>query len=155
VNDFKKIIALDTYHAGQLAALHLEIDDPWEKPWSAQSYEEILKLPTTCAYGIETSGGRIIAFILTQMSEHEGEILFLMTQKNFRKQGLARLLLNHLIKTHKITDLFLDVCTDNKAARCFYEKEGFVPTGVRKNYYHAPSCSATWDAIQMGWKRFP
>jgi ribosomal-protein-alanine N-acetyltransferase len=35
--------------------------------------------------------------------------------------------------------VFLEVRESNAAARCFYEKAGFVQTGRRKSYYTDPA----------------
>lgn len=68
----------------------------------------------------------------------EAEILTLATDPNARRQGHAEHLLHDLLNAlaaRGITDLFLEVASDNAAARALYEKSGFMQAGQRKEYY--------------------
>lgn len=52
--------------------------------------------------------------------------------------GIGTKLLNEIFKkakSFKINKIFLEVDSTNKNAKSFYEKNGFVVTNVRKNYY--------------------
>jgi len=68
----------------------------------------------------------------------EGEILTIATDPDFQRRGLARMLLERVIKTLRdegAESLFLEVAIDNPAAIHLYEGVGFKKTGRRKAYY--------------------
>ena len=52
---------------------------------------------------------------------------------SYRKQGIATLLLDYLIKENK--DITLEVRIDNIPAINLYKKFNFKQTAIRKNYY--------------------
>ena len=74
----------------------------------------------------------------TYVFEVEGEILTICTDPDFQKRGLARMLLQQVIKTLRAEgaeSLFLEAAIDNPAALRLYESVGFIKTGRRKAYY--------------------
>lgn len=60
------------------------------------------------------------------------EIMKIGTLPEYRKQGVAKLLIEELLKLKK--DIFLEVRESN-SAREFYKNCGFQEIGKRKNYY--------------------
>jgi ribosomal-protein-alanine N-acetyltransferase len=62
----------------------------------------------------------------------------------FRRQGIASLLLDTALNGMD-ADVFLEVRHSNTPAIALYEKYGFQPIGIRKNYYDNPR----EDAILM------
>ncbi len=55
--------------------MHAEIfNAPWDQPWSAQSFAEILAMPGARGW-LMTSGGAPIGFLLARFTLDEGEIL--------------------------------------------------------------------------------
>ncbi|WP_108652359.1 ribosomal protein S18-alanine N-acetyltransferase [Dongshaea marina] len=68
----------------------------------------------------------------------------------FRRRGLGRQLLEHLIgqlKQKKADLLWLEVRRSNQAALNLYQELGFESQGVRKDYY--PAESGREDALVM------
>ena len=89
-----------------------------------------------------------VGFVMVQLFPlDEVEVLFIAVVDKWRKNGVGTQLFNDLfqeLQKKKYRILFLDVQEENKVARSFYTKQGFVVTGKRKNYYNKRS-----DAILM------
>ncbi len=70
----------------------------------------------------------------------EGHIANLGVHEDFRRLGIATQLLLDLVAAAVEMDcraLTLEVAVSNHAAQALYSRFGFVPAGVRKNYYSA------------------
>ncbi len=99
---------------------------------------------------------RIIGYALLMMVLDEAHLLNLSVEKSHQKQGLGRLLLEHMIsiaKRHKAANLFLEVRPSNIAAIALYENIGFNEMAVRRGYYPADPQffnGGREDAILMG-----
>lgn len=124
-----------------LAATHAAAFAP-ERGWTAEEFRGLLDRPTT------VFAGDARAFVVVTAVGDEAEILTIATHPDHRRGGRARGLLRklpqHLPKT--TCDLFLEVASDNAAARALYASEGFAEVGSRKGYYRrAPG--ETVDAL--------
>jgi [ribosomal protein S18]-alanine N-acetyltransferase len=68
----------------------------------------------------------------------EAEVFKLAVAADYRRQGVATLLLGHACRQLKhagIKKWFLELNISNTAARALYAKMGFAPHGIRKDYY--------------------
>lgn len=80
----------------------------------------------------------------------EGEIHDVVVSEDFRRIGLGRKLVNHMLRTGRhegICDFTLEVRKSNEAAIKLYEEFGFRGEGLRKGYYDNAE-----DAVIM-WRR--
>ena len=71
----------------------------------------------------------------------EAEILTIAVDPAARRQGIAtRLLATFLAeaRARNAESVFLEVATDNAAARALYAAAGFRTAGVRRDYYLTP-----------------
>jgi ribosomal-protein-alanine N-acetyltransferase len=71
----------------------------------------------------------------------EGEILNLAVKPDFRRRGIARTLVNTLIKTLS-GPVFLEVRASNNKALLLYKSVGFQEVGKRSGYYENPTEAA-------------
>lgn len=100
--------------------------------------------------GVESSQTQsILGFLVAQHLGPEWELENIVVEPAVQRKGLGRRLLEALLT--RARDLhseavFLEVRESNAAARNFYEKAGFHPTGRRKGYYPDPP----EDAILYG-----
>jgi ribosomal-protein-alanine N-acetyltransferase len=81
-------------------------------------------------------------------SEADAEILTIAVDPAARRNGYARTLLaasKQELAGLGVMRLFLEVAADNLPAVALYEREGFLPVGVRKAYYRRES-SPNMDA---------
>lgn len=82
----------------------------------------------------------LVGFLITQCTLDQCEILNMGIDTGFQQQGLATILLTHLVTTLKnlsIKTIYLEVRISNQAAIAAYLRFGFVKDSVRKNYYPA------------------
>ena len=80
----------------------------------------------------------------------EGHLLNITIAPAWRRQGLGRLLLKHIVDTareQQARTLFLEVRPSNRAAIELYEQAGFEAFALRKGYY--PADQGHEDAIVM------
>lgn len=70
----------------------------------------------------------------------EREILNVAVAQQFRRQGIATLLLRHVLASRAI--YFLEVRESNRAAQALYRKLGFIEIGRRPKYYAHPEETA-------------
>lgn len=135
-----------------LAALHVEaLEAIGQQSWPAQAFVDMLLLPTTLGFKIEKAG-EIAAFTLAQAVGGEAEILTIATAPAFRRQGLARTLIDILreqCRQRQCTVLWLEVHALNAAAIALYEKAGFLRKGLRPDYYRDMRTGERHTAIVM------
>jgi ribosomal-protein-alanine N-acetyltransferase len=117
--------------AGDLEAIErLQQASPSAAQWQAADY-----LPYRLLVAEEE--GRVIGFLVSRDGPDDTEILNLAVDPGMRRKGVARLLVDTVINI-VARDVFLEVRKSNLGAIAFYEKYGFCPIGVRRNYYSAP-----------------
>jgi ribosomal-protein-alanine N-acetyltransferase len=69
---------------------------------------------------------------------HEAEILTVGVVPSARRRGIARLMLDELLREAQnrgAHEVFLETRVDNVAAKTLYETRGFVVVGRRRGYY--------------------
>jgi ribosomal-protein-alanine N-acetyltransferase len=93
----------------------------------------------------------IIGYALVMMVLDEAHLLNLSIAKGHQKQGLGRLLLEHMIdiaKNNQAANMFLEVRPSNISAIALYENMGFNEMAIRRGYY--PAKNSREDAVLMG-----
>jgi ribosomal protein S18 acetylase RimI-like enzyme len=133
--DVRPVTAFDL---ALLAALHAEIfKAPWDQPWSAQSFAEILAMPGAHGW-LMTSGETPLGFLLARFILDEGEILLTGIVPGARRRGHAARLMHILIESARATGiraLFLEHAAGTEAAGALYGRLGFSRIGRRRAYY--------------------
>jgi ribosomal-protein-alanine acetyltransferase len=121
-----------------LAELHAAIfKEPWDQPWSSQSFAEILAMPGAAGW-LLASGAAPIGFIVVRFTMDEGEVLLTGIVPEARRRGhAARLMRTAMDAARKVgvARLFLEHAASNVAAGTFYDRFGFKPIGRRRAYY--------------------
>jgi len=106
-------------------------------PWSKSSYIQELTNPVA-KYFVAKIDNKVVGFIGTWMILDESHITNIAVHPNYRKQGIASMLLKELLnhcKSQGCIAYTLEVRSGNKAARSLYEKHNFKLDGIRKGYY--------------------
>lgn len=106
-------------------------------PWSKSSYIQELTNPVA-KYFVAKIDNKVVGFIGTWMILDESHITNIAVHPNYRKQGIASMLLKKLLnhcKNQGCIAYTLEVRSGNKAARSLYEKHNFKQDGIRKGYY--------------------
>lgn len=126
----------------------------YSHPWSRGNFSDSLNSGYSAWVLLEQE--KIIGYALLMMVLDEAHLLNLSVEKSHQKQGLGRLLLEHMLKvakTHKAANLFLEVRPSNVSAIALYENIGFNEMAVRRGYYPADPKQfkgGREDAVLMG-----
>ena len=115
-----------------------------ERPWSAQEFESLLSSPHVAT--ISAPEG----FALARSVAGESELLTVAVDPQHQRQGIGRALVQKWLKAAAATceSAFLEVASDNLAARSLYQSLGFEEVGLRTAYYTRKN-GASPDAILM------
>ena len=96
----------------------------------------------------------LIGFIIGRLAGEQVEILTLAVGEQYKRQGYGTKLLDMLqngAQEKNARSIILEVAKNNIAAKKLYEKHGFLPFGLRKNYY--PAFVSTNHSAQAGHER--
>ena len=120
----------------------------YDFPWSKAIFRDCIRVGYCCrilegpiwveAYGIVSTGAG------------EAHLLNLCVRPEAQGRGLARQMLEHLLKQARAEEaksIFLEVRPSNKRAIRLYESTGFCEVGVRPDYY--PDKKGREDALVM------
>lgn len=110
-------------------------------PWSIHHFTDAFNSPYSHIWLIQQAN-QTIAFAVWQTILEETELHLIVTTPEYRRQGIASQLLQHICQSHT-KRIFLEVRASNSAAQAFYHSHGFHKIGTRKGYYQSE------DAIIM------
>jgi ribosomal-protein-alanine N-acetyltransferase len=135
-----------------LADLH---DRAFDRPWSAEEFETLLKGPGAFAVlgeagDPEEAPVEARGFILCRAVAGEAEILTVAVDPAARRRGWGAALVEMaagIAREAAAFEMFLEVAADNLAAIKLYEATGFERVGLRKGYYPHPDGAK--DAVVM------
>ncbi len=106
-------------------------------PWSRASYLGELK-NTFANYLVCDVGGQIVGFGGIWVVFEEAHITNVAIASEHRQRGLGKLLMDRLeaiAREKRAQRILLEVRTSNYPAQSMYNSLGFIPTGLRKEYY--------------------
>ncbi|HLI21539.1 MAG TPA: GNAT family N-acetyltransferase [Stellaceae bacterium] len=106
--------------------------------WNSSALATVLAMPGADGRVVLAAEGAPLGLVLDQCLGADGEILTLGVAPAARRQGLARALLNDLIRrarAARVQRLLLEVAADNLAALALYRSFGFTRLGTRRHYY--------------------
>lgn len=124
--------------------------ESFSMPWSPQDFRDLLDRDY-CIYLVALAEGEVAGCCGMTNICREGNIDNVVVAERFRNRGVARAMLEELIRMGGeagITAFTLEVRVSNAAAIHLYERLGFVSEGIRPGFYEKP----TEDAMIM-WKR--
>lgn len=106
--------------------------------WSEQAVLDSAN--SDCIFVLFEQDGVIKGYAGLQIILDEGYITNVAVKKEFRKQGVARALMEELLKKleNELSFISLEVRASNTAAYNLYDSLGFLEEGRRKNFYEAP-----------------
>ncbi|QOL81585.1 ribosomal protein S18-alanine N-acetyltransferase [Pseudooceanicola spongiae] len=116
------------------------------RPWSEAELAQLIG-DSACFLVTSAQG-----FLLGRTVLDEAEILTIAVDPSARRQGQARALLHDfegICRAKSVENAFLEVATDNTAARALYRAAGFEVRGRRPRYYRTPE-GILKDAEIMG-----
>ena len=110
----------------------------YPRPWSLRLFMSELALRTTRAYTVATAGGGVVGYSGLMVTGEDAHVTTLAVDPQWHRRGIGSRLLLDMAKTaveRGARHLTLEVRMTNEPAQGLYRKFGFVPAGVRKNYY--------------------
>lgn len=109
-------------------------------PWTEQGVRESIENENTHLY-IALADGKTAGYMGVQIFSGEGYVTNVATLPEFRRQGVAKALINRVIE-NKMDFLTLEVRESNAPAIALYESLGFERVGVRPHFYRNPDENA-------------
>jgi len=133
-------------HIGQILAIER---DAYPRPWTAQVFHDELREARSGRrhYLVARRGRNVAGYGGVMFVADEAHITNLAVHPDERRTGIATRLLVALAAASIATGSqawTLEVRATSTGAQSLYRKFGFVPAGVRKNYYEGAT-----DAIVM------
>ena len=124
-------------HVSQVAELEKRcFSDPWSEKSVASELENELAL-----WLVALEGETLAGYVGSQTVMGETDMMNIAVTPGFRRQGIARELIQALIRELKEWEshsLTLEVRASNAPARGLYESLGFAQAGRRPGYYRNP-----------------
>ncbi len=110
-------------------------------PWQANTFSGLIGRPGSELWVMERPPEGVIAYAVLWCIVDQGELANLAVRPEYRGQGYAARLLEHVLRNARERDveaIYLEVRASNERALELYEGFGFLRVGVRKNYYDKP-----------------
>ena len=117
----------------------------FSQPWSLMSFVEMVGLDYVQTVAALDKDGIVCGYALASLVLDTGEILNIATHPCMRGQGIGKAMLTYIhreICKKGCGECFLEVREHNAPAIMLYEKMGYFPISVRKNYYKNPKENA-------------
>ena len=129
------------------AVLRIE-QQVYPRPWSTSLFLSELALRSTRAYIVARVGRELVGYAGLMMTLDDGHVTTIAVDPEWHQNKIGTRLLLWLARegiARGAKSLTLEVRMTNSPAQDMYKKFGFVPVGVRKNYYQ----EVNEDAIVM------
>ena len=141
-----EIIPMNESHVSAEAELEKQnFSDPW--PEIAVRSELTNKL---ALWLVAVEDGEVLGYVGSQTVLQEADMMNIAVSDCHRRRGIARALVEELIRRLDAYQLTLEVRASNAPAIALYENLGFQQVGLRKNYYHKPKEDAL--ILRKEWK---
>jgi ribosomal-protein-alanine N-acetyltransferase len=132
-----KIVPMTEAHVAAVAKLEAAC---FAAPWSENSVASELKNPLSL-WLVAVEGDTVVGYVGSQTVMGETDMMNVAVHPNCRRRGIAKGLLEALIRTLKklgSRSLTLEVRASNEPAITLYTEFGFLEAGRRRNYYRNP-----------------
>ncbi len=107
-------------------------------PWSRSLYRDELAITDTRRYLVASEHRRVVGYVGLMMILDEAHVTTIAVDSAHQGRGIGKLLLYRVLLDAialGATCATLEVRVSNTAAQALYHQFGFVPAGIRKNYY--------------------
>ena len=129
-----EIIPMNESHVAAVAALE-EANFTTAWPESAIRGELTNKL---ALWLVAVEDGKVLGYVGSQTVLEEADMMNIAVDETCRRRGIARALVEELVRQLPAYCLTLEVRVSNAPAIGLYHSLGFVQVGLRKNYYRNP-----------------
>ena len=129
-----EIVRMKESHVAAVAELEKQnFSEPWPEIAVRSELSNKLSL-----WLVALDGETVVGYVGSQTVLQEADMMNIAVADTHRRQGIARLLVEELVRQLDAYQLTLEVRASNAPAIALYEKLGFTQVGLRKNYYHKP-----------------
>lgn len=131
-----------------IAAVHAIERVSYPYPWSRGIFVDCLRVGYRCHVLMENEA--LCGYAIVSAAMDEAHLLNLCIHPDWRRMGLAGMLLEHVVGEARIGGahrMFLEVRPSNRAALALYRQTGFHVIGRRPGYY--PDAGGREDAVVM------
>jgi ribosomal-protein-alanine N-acetyltransferase len=118
-------------------------------PWSLNSITSELTNRLSL-WLVAMDGDCVVGYVGSQTVIDAADMMNIAVSDCHRRRGIARALVEELIRRLDAYQLTLEVRASNAPAIALYEHLGFRQVGLRKNYYHKPKEDAL--ILRKEWK---
>lgn len=141
-----EIVRMNESHVAAVAELErLNFSTPWDENSVRSELTNKLAL-----WLVALDGEQVVGYVGSQTVLQEADMMNIAVADSRRRQGIARKLVEELIRQLDAYQLTLEVRQSNAAAISLYESLGFSQVGLRKNYYQKPKENAL--ILRKEWK---
>ena len=91
---------------------------------------------------VAVDDGMVVGYLAYEQIIDEGSIVEIAVHPAYRRQGIARKLIEEAVEDNSPKEIYLEVRESNLPALGLYESLGFTQIGVRKAYYDNPKENA-------------
>ena len=133
-----QIVPMTADHLDEIAEVErICFPDPWSRNMLAEELDNALSAFLVAL----DDAGRVAGYAGLQVVLDEGTITNIAVRPEYRRQGVARQLLDvflNFARGNRLAFLTLEVRASNYGAIALYGELGFRAVGRRKNYYEHP-----------------
>ena len=141
-----EIVRMNESHVSAVVELEKQnFSDPW--PDIAVRGELTNKL---ALWLVAMENGEVVGYVGSQTVLQEADMMNIAVADTHRRRGIAKMLVEELIRQLDAYQLTLEVRASNAPAIALYEALGFQQVGLRKNYYRNPKEDAL--ILRKEWK---
>ncbi|HKY15509.1 MAG TPA: ribosomal protein S18-alanine N-acetyltransferase [Microthrixaceae bacterium] len=108
------------------------------RPWSSSLFAGELRLPTSRHYVVALDGSVVVGFGGLMYTGFEAHITNVAAHPDRRREQIATRMMLCLFadcRRREVDEATLEVRVTNEAAIELYQRFGFAPGGIRRNYY--------------------
>ena len=141
-----EIVRMNESHVSAVVELERQnFSEPW--PDIAVRGELTNKL---ALWLVALEGGEVVGYVGSQTVLQEADMMNIAVADSHRRRGIAKMLVEELIRQLDAYQLTLEVRASNAPAIALNEALGFRQVGLRKNYYRKPKEDAL--ILRKEWK---
>lgn len=131
-------VTVSTMHRRDLRSVVRIEGQVYPRPWSMSLFLSELALSSSRAYFVAKVGRHVVGYAGLMMSDGDGHVTTIAVDPDWHREKIGTRLMLALAREaidRKATSLTLEVRVANKGAQALYRRFGFLPVGVRRNYY--------------------
>ena len=141
-----EIVNMNESHVCAVAELErLNFSAPWDEAAVRSELTNKLSL-----WLVALDGEAVVGYVGSQTVLQEADMMNIAVADTHRRRGIAKMLVEELIRQLDAYQLTLEVRASNAPAISLYEALGFGQVGLRKNYYRKPKEDAL--ILRKEWK---